>query len=73
MIIIHVPNPALQAINKPYMNSIQCSHINGDLHEGQAMVSQLHELNIFLSVSVFFQMLPNQNTLNVLKLKISFL
>ena len=36
MTILSVPKPTLQAINKPYMISIQMFHISGDLHEGQA-------------------------------------
>ena len=36
MAILPVPKPTLQAINKPYMISIQMFHISGDLHEGQA-------------------------------------
>ena len=36
MTILSVPKPTLQAINKPYMISIQMFHISGDLHEGHA-------------------------------------
>ena len=36
MSILPISNPTLQAINKPYMISIQIFKISGDLHEGQA-------------------------------------
>ena len=36
MTILPVPKTTLQAINKPYMISIQIFQISGDLHEGQA-------------------------------------
>ena len=74
MTILSVPKPTLQAINKPYMILIQMFHISGDLHEGQAYgitIACIEKKN--LSVSVPFQMFPNQNTLNVRKLKVSVL
>ena len=56
------------------MISIQMFNINGDLHEGQAYGITIACIEIFFSsVSVLFQMFPNQNTLNVRKLKVSFL
>ena len=48
MIILPVPKPTLQAINKPYMISIQIFQISGDLHEGQAYGITIACIEIFL-------------------------
>ena len=74
MTILPIPKPTLQAINKPYMISIQKFQISGDSREGQAYGITIACIEIFFSsVSVLFQMFPNQNNLNVRKLKVSFL
>ena len=50
MTILPVPKPILQAINKPYMISIQMFHISGDLHEGQAYGITIACIEIFFRI-----------------------
>lgn len=58
MTILPIPNPTLQAINKPYMISIQIFQISGDLHEGQAYGITIACIEIFVECECAFPDMP---------------